>query len=201
MSSASTSTQPLPVVLDFGSILDKMSDREFFDFCQRNKDWRIERTSEGELVIMAPTGGITGNRNYNLIGLFREWAVKDGTGIGFDSSTCFTLPNRAKRSPDLSWIKLSRWEKLTEDEQEMFPPICPDFVVELRSRSDNLEMLKEKMEEYIANGVKLGWLIDPQEKLIYVYRPKKKVVIHNNPKTISGDPVLRGFVLAMEKIW
>ncbi len=201
MSKAITSSPTQPIVLDFGSIVQRMSDQEFFEFCQRNRDWRIERTAEGELIIMPPTGGVTGKRNFKLIGLFADWAEADGTGIGFDSSTCFTLPNGAKRSPDLSWIKLARWQTLSEDEQEEFPPICPDFVVELCSRSYGMNLLKAKMEEYIACGAKLGWLIDPKEKTVYVYRPKRKVVCLNNPQTLSGDPVLRGFTLDLKEIW
>jgi len=178
-----------------------MDDHEFFEFCQLNQDWRIERTSKGDLVIMPPTGGKTGRINFRLIGLFAEWVKKDDTGIGFDSSTGFTLPNGTKRSPDLSWVKRSRWETLTESEQEEFPPLCPDFVVELRSRSDDLDSLREKMQEYIANGASLGWLIDPIDRRVYVYRPQVPVECLDNPEMISGDPVLSGFSLELQKLW
>ncbi|MBI1929279.1 Uma2 family endonuclease [Candidatus Poribacteria bacterium] len=178
-----------------------MSDDDFFEFCQLNRDLRIELTSEGDLIIMPPTGGETGKRNFTLTGLFSPWVEANGTGIGFDSSTGFTLPNGAKRSPDLAWIKRSRWETLTEEERKKFPPLCPDFVVELRSWTDALDKLQEKMGEYIANGALLGWLIDPKEKKVYIYRPSAEVCCLENPDTISGDPVLPGFVLDLRRIW
>jgi Uma2 family endonuclease len=181
--------------------LKKMTDHEFYEFCQLNSEWRIERTCEGDLILMPPTGGQTGRRNFILTGVFTAWVEADGTGVGFDSSTGFTLPNGAKRSPDLAWVKRSRWEGLTEEDREEFPPLCPDFVVELRSRSDSLPTLFAKMEEYIANGALLGWLIDPFEKKVYVYRPPAEVRCLENPETVSGDPVLPGFVLDLRRLW
>jgi Uma2 family endonuclease len=178
-----------------------MSDHEFFMFCQLNQDLRFERTSDGDLIIMPPTGGETGRRNFTLIGLFNSWAEDDDTGIGFDSSTGFVLPNGAKRSPDLAWVKKSRWEALTDEEKEEFPPLCPDFVVELRSKSDSVDALKSKMEEYIENGAQLGWLIDAFEKRIYIYRQGEEVRHIDKPEMISGDPVLPGFVLNLRRIW
>jgi Uma2 family endonuclease len=166
-----------------------------------NSDWRIECTSEGDLIIMPPTGGWTGRRNFTLTGLFSRWVEADGTGIGFDSSTGFTLPNGAKRSPDLAWVRRSRWEALTREEQEEFPPICPDFVAELRSRSDALATLQAKMQEYIANGAQLGWLFDPQEKKVYIYRPDADVLCLEDPATLSGEPVLPGFTLDVQLLW
>jgi Uma2 family endonuclease len=157
-------TELPPLIMRSSPTLRQMSDQEFFEFCRLNRDWRIEQTCEGDLIIMPPTGGETGRRNFNLIGLFSNWVEKDGTGIGFDSSTAFKLPNGAKRSPDLAWIKRERWDALSPADREVFPPLCPDFVVELRSRSDALDTLQEKMQEYIANGASLGWLIDPFEK-------------------------------------
>ena len=201
MSTELSLTEGHPLILHLGPVLQKMSDSEFFEFCQLNKDWRFERTSEGDLIIMPPTGGETGRRNFTLTGLFNAWIEKDGTGIGFDSSTGFALPNGAKRSPDLAWVKRSRWEKLKDEEKEEFPPLCPDFVVELRSRSDRLDTLQSKMQEYIENGAQLGWLIDPIEKKVYVYRPWEEVVCLENPETISGDPILPGFVLDLSRIW
>lgn len=201
MSTELSFTEGRPLILHLGPVLQKMSDSEFFEFCQLNKDWRFERTSEGDLIIMPPTGGETGRRSFILTGLFNAWVEKDGTGIGFDSSTGFALQNRAKRSPDLAWVKRSRWEKLKDEEKEEFPPLCPDFVVELRSRSDRLDTLQSKMQEYIDNGAQLGWLIDPLEKKVYVYRPSEEVVCLENPETISGDPVLPGFVLDLSRIW
>jgi Uma2 family endonuclease len=150
---------------------------------------------------MPPTGGETGRRNFTLIGHFSVWVEKDGTGIGFDSSTAFILPNGAKRAPDLAWLKRERWEALTRPEREAFPPLCPDFMVELRSPSDSLATLQAKMEEYLANGAALGWLIDPLEKQVYVYRPDLEMLCLNNPDTISGEPVLPGFVLEVQRLW
>lgn len=190
-----------PLVLRFSPTLQKMSDHEFFEFCQLNRDWRIERTSRGDVVIMPPTGGETGRRNFALTTAFGSWAEKDGSGVGFDSSTGFTLPNGAKRSPDLAWVRRSRWEKLTEGEKEEFPPLCPDFAVELRSRSDRLDRLQEKMGEYVANGALLGWLIDPGEKKVYIYRPQAEVRCLEDPESISGEPVLPGFVLEVRRLW
>jgi Uma2 family endonuclease len=190
-----------PLVLHLGSALKRMTDREFFDFCQLNQDWRFERTSDGDLIIMPPAGGETGRRNFKLIGLFNVWVESDGTGVGFDSSTGFVLPNGAKRSPDLAWVRSTRWESLTEDEREEFPPLCPDFVVELRSKSDTLEKLQRKMLEYVENGAQLGWLIDPLEKRVYVYQPGKEVNCLIEPQKVSGEPVLRRFELELNRIW
>ncbi len=201
MSSELSLTGLPPLVMHASPTLRQMSDREFFEFCQSNRDWRIEQTSGGDIIIMPPTGGETGRRNFRLSVLFGMWAEKDGTGFGFDSSTAFTLPNGAKRSPDLAWIKRERWEALTAEERDIFPPLCPDFVVELRSQSDALQPLQAKMEEYLANGALLGWLIDPLEKKVYVYRPDQEVRCLDNPETISGDPVLPGFVLDLNQLW
>jgi Uma2 family endonuclease len=200
----STELNPIetgPLVLHLGPALQRMSDHEFFMFCQLNQDLRFERTSDGDLIIMPPTGGETGRRNFTLIGLFNTWIEKDGSGIGFDSSTGFVLPNGAKRSPDLAWVTKSRWEALTDEQREEFPPLCPDFVVELRSKSDSIDALKTKMEEYIENGAQLGWLIDAFEKRVYIYRQGEEVRRLDDPKSISGDPVLTGFVLNLQRIW
>jgi Uma2 family endonuclease len=194
-------TEVDPFILHFAPVLKKINDEDFFDFCQSNPDLRIECTAEGDLIIMPPTGGETGKRNFALIGLFYAWANADGTGEGFDSSTVFTLPNGAKRSPDLAWVKRSRWNALTDKERRGFPPLCPDFVIELRSHTDSLSTLQEKMEEYIANGAQLGWLIDPIEKRFYVYRPGAQVECLTDPETVSGDPLLKGFTLSLEEIW
>jgi Uma2 family endonuclease len=179
----------------------KMSDDEFYDFCMANKDLNLELTSEGDLIVMPPTGMKSGNRNFKLTAAFGLWAEKDGTGLGFDSSALFSLPNGAKRSPDLTWVKKEKWEALTEKEQERFSPLCPDFVVELRSPSDSLKRLRKKMEEYVANGAQLGWLIDPFERKIHVYRPGAAVEILEDPETVSGEPLLRGFTLDLRTLW
>jgi len=173
---------------------------DFAAFCAENPDLRIEMTSEGEMIIMLPVGPAGSNRNFVLNGRFFAWAEKDPTGIAFDATAGFTLPNGAERSPDASWIRLDRWEALTKEEQETFSPICPDFVVELRSRTDRLKKLQNKMEEYIENGARLGWLIDPVKKKVHVYRPDALVEILDNPMEISGDPLLKGFTLKLEGI-
>jgi Uma2 family endonuclease len=175
----------------------RLTDAEFEQFCAQNPELRIEMTSEGELIVMSPVTGKGGNRNFFLTGRFAAWAETDATGVGFDSSTCFTLPNGAKRSPDVSWIRRDRWEALTEEEQDEFSPICPDFVVELRSKSDRLKTLQEKMEEYLLNGAQLGWLIDPLEKKVYLHRPGVPVEILDRPQELSGEPLLKGFVLKL----
>jgi Uma2 family endonuclease len=190
-----------PVILRFGSILKRMSDREFLEFCQLNEDLRIELTSDGDLIIMPPTGGETGKRNFNLTTIFGTWVEADGTGVGFDSSTMFTLPNGAKRSPDAAWISRARWDALTKKEREGIPPLCPDFVIELRSPTDNLGQLQAKMQEYLNNGAQLGWLIDPLKKKVYIYRPQMPVECLDQPEILSGEPLLVGFSLTMAKLW
>ncbi|HKS30756.1 MAG TPA: Uma2 family endonuclease [Pyrinomonadaceae bacterium] len=181
--------------------LNAMSDEEFFDFCQRNRDWRIERTREGDIIIMPPAGSKTGGRNFNLTVKFGIWAEQDGTGIGFDSSTGFRLPNGAIRSPDLAWVRKERWEALSEREQTKFAPLCPDFVVELRSATDSVQRLQEKMQEYVENGAGLGWLIDPTERKVYIYRKSSPLEILDDPQEISGEPTLPGFSLDMRNLW
>jgi Uma2 family endonuclease len=200
MSKTLTHAETPALILHLASVIE-MSDQQFFEFCQLNRDLRIERTSQGDLVIMPPTGSETGRINFKLTQLFGYWADADGTGVGFDSSTGFTLPNGATRSPDLAWVKKSRWEALTQQQREGFALLCPDFVVELRSRSEALENVQAKMQEYLDNGAQLGWLIDPIEKKVYVYRPQAAVECLDNPQTVSGDPVLPGFVLEVEKVW
>jgi Uma2 family endonuclease len=189
------------VVLHFSPFLKKLTEDEFFEFCQLNRELRIELTKEGDLIVMPPTGGKTGRRSVRLTIKLGTWAEKDGTGQSFDSSTGFTLPNGAKRSPDFSWVRNERWDSLTEKEQEQFPPLCPDFVVELRSRTDPLQNLRQKMEEYVANGAQLGWLIDPFERKVYVYRPDAEAEVLEDPETVSGEPLLRGFTLDVRALW
>jgi Uma2 family endonuclease len=197
----STSALENGLVVNFSPLATKVSDEEFAALCQLNPELQFERTSEGELVIMSPTGGRTGARNFKLISQFGVWTGKDLSGIAFDSSTVFTLPNTAKRSPDLSWVCKERWNALSAQEQEQFPPLCPDFVVELRSRTDSLKTQKEKMEEYISNGAELGWLIDPLERMVHVYRAGAAPEILEDPKEVSGEPLLKGFVLDLQSIW
>jgi Uma2 family endonuclease len=190
-----------PLVLHMGPLMRKLTDEEFFEFCQLNREYRIERTAEGDLIVTPPTGGKTGARNAELTMQLGLWARQDGSGRTFDSSTGFTLPNGAKRSPDAAWVEQSRWETLTDEQQEEFPPLCPDFVVELRSRRDPLALLREKMQEYIDNGARLGWLIDAYERTVYIYRPRQEVEVMDNPSAISGEAVLRGFILDVQALW
>jgi Uma2 family endonuclease len=179
----------------------KLTEEQFVRLCQENPDLRLELTARGELVIMPPTGTETGRRNNRLAYRITAWADSDGSGVVFDSSTLFTLPNGAKRSPDVSWAQRERWEALSKEQREGFAPLCPDFVVELRSPTDRLPDLKEKMQEYIDNGARLGWLIDPLEKRVSVYRPGRPVEVLDDPPTVSGDPVLPGFVLPVRELW
>jgi Uma2 family endonuclease len=192
---------PQPVVVHFDPSRLRMNDEEFFEFCQLNPDLRIERTSEGDIIVMAPTGGKTGRRNAKLIVAFGRWAEKDGSGQFFDSSTEFILPNGAGRAPDLSWIRNERWSALTEKQQEQFPPLCPNFVVELRSPTDRLEALNKKLEEYVANGAELGWLIDPFERKVHIFRPDADPEVLDNPHKVSGEPLLKEFSLDVQVLW
>ncbi len=180
---------------------ESMTTEQFYQFCQANRDLRIERTVNGEVIVMPPAFSDTGNRNFKIALQVGYWADKNGTGEAFDSSTGFTLPNGATRSPDVSWIKLERWNALTEQQKASFAPICPDFVIELRSKSDTLKGLQAKMQEYINNGASLGLLIDRQNQKVYIYRPNREAEMLDNPESVSGDPELPGFVLQMAKIW
>ena len=200
MTQVATPIENSPLVLHLHPVIH-LTDDEFFELCQINRDLRIERTATGELLVMPPTGSDTGNRNARLIVQLGIWAERDGTGIYFDSSTGFTLPNGAEISPDAAWVKLERWNALTPEQQKKFAPICPDFVVELRSTSDNLPPLKTKMQEYIDNGALLGFLIDRKNQQVYVYRPGVAMECLDSPASISGEPVLPGFVLDLSKIW
>ena len=190
-----------PIVLQMLPDL-KMTEEQFFEFCQINRDLRIETNKLGELLIMPPTGSETGNREFNICVQLGLWSDEDGTGLAFSSSTGFTLSTGAKKSPDASWIKLERWQSLSPEEKEKFAPICPDFVLELMSPSDNLKTLQAKMTEYMEEpGVKLGWLIDRKERKVYIYRPGIATECLENPESVSGEPILPGFVLKMSKVW
>jgi Uma2 family endonuclease len=178
-----------------------MSTEEFYQFCQANRDLRIERTAQGEVIVMPPAGSDTGNRNFNLAVCLGIWSEQDGTGLGFDSSAGFTLANGAVRSPDASWIRRERWHQLSDAEKSSFAPICPDFVIELRSKSDALKELQIKMAEYLENGVSLGWLIDRQNRTVHVYRPNQDPQILDNPDVVNANPELSGFQVLMAKIW
>ncbi len=189
---------PPNFIVDVHSIL---TGEDFDRLCRQNPDLRMELTGKGELILMPPTGSKTGMLNFELARQFGIWVHADRSGVAFDSSTLFTLPNGARRSPDVSWIKRERWEALTDEEQDGFAPLCPDFVIELRSRSDNLPPLEDKMLEYIANGARMAWLIDPLRKRVYIYRPDRETEILEDPDTLSGDPELPGFALDVRELW
>lgn len=179
----------------------KVTHEQFQQIAAVNRDLRLERTATGELIIMAPTGSDTGYRNQDMSGQLWLWNRQTKLGVVFDSSSGFKLPNDADRSPDASWVKLERWHTLTPKEQEGFAPLCPDFVVELRSKSDNMEPLREKMREYIANGSCLGWLIDRKNHKVEIYRQNQDVEILDNSTTLSGEEVLPGFILDLTDVW
>lgn len=181
--------------------LFEMNDEQFEEFCRLNRDLRIEMTAAGDLIIMPPTFSRTGNRNFKLTQQLANWTEKDGTGVGFDSSALFVLPNGAKRSPDASWVSKSRLASLTEEQRAKFLPLCPDFVVELRSSSDSLAELQEKMREYLNNGARLGWLLDPTTRSVYVYRADGAIEEIKNAERVEGEPLLTGFVLDLHGIW
>ncbi|HKR23348.1 MAG TPA: Uma2 family endonuclease [Pyrinomonadaceae bacterium] len=181
--------------------LTRVTHEQFEEFCRDYPDLRLELTSSGELIVMPPTGFLTGKRCLNLTGEFAAWLKKYRIGVGFGPSVAFTLPNGAIRSPDVSWMTREKHDTVSRDEQDRFAHICPDFVVELRSSSDRLPPLLNKMEEYMENGATLGWLIDPKKRRVYVYRAGEELVVLEDPATVSGDPFLPGFELEMEEIW
>ncbi|MBW4561274.1 MAG: Uma2 family endonuclease [Mojavia pulchra JT2-VF2] len=183
----------MPVVLNLENV--ELTDEQFYRLCHANRDLQLERTAKGELVIMPPVRGSSGNQEASLIGLLWLWNQQTGLGKVFSSSTIFKLPGGGDRSPDVAWIKLDRWEALTTEEQEKFPPICPDFVIELRSRTDTLKPLQEKMQEYLNSGLRLGWLINHQDEQVEIYRPNQAVEIVAFPVNLSGEDVLPGFGL------
>ena len=179
----------------------QLTDRQFQQLCQDNRNLNFERSAQGDLIIMSPTGGSTGNRNGRLNQQLFNWSDRSISGIAFDSSTGFKLPNGADRSPDAAWVTNARWNALTVDEQNRFIPLCPDFVVELMSPSDSRSVLQAKMQEYQDNGVRLGFLIDRTIKQIEIYRIGKTMEVVDRPTTLSGEDVLVGFELNMNLIW
>ncbi|PZV25902.1 MAG: hypothetical protein DCF12_12565 [Snowella sp.] len=184
-----------PIILNLKTV--NLSDEQFYQLCHNNDEWRLEQTAQGELIIMPPIGAISGNREADLNADLVIWNRQTKLGKVFSSSTIFTLPNGAKRSPDVAWIAKERWDALPLEEQEKFAKICPDFVIELRSRTDSLTQLQAKMEEYLANGVRLGWLIDPMSQQVAIYRPNQAVEIISLPTTLSGENVLPEFTLEL----
>ncbi len=186
------------LTLDASSL--RLTDDQFCRFCHDNRDFRIEMSADGELLIMSPTKPGTGRRNATISARLFNWAEKDGTGLCFDSSSGFTLPNGARRSPDASWIVKERWNRLPEEEKDILSHICPDFVIELRSPSDRLSRLRKKMEEYIENGARLGWLLDPIGNRAGIYRPGYAVEVIERPEIIAGAPILPGFKFDFREI-
>ena len=190
----------LPIVLRLSPVIE-MTEEQFLAFCEQNHEVRIERTAAGELELMTPVHIDTGSKELEIAAQLRNWARRDGGGVAFGPSAGFTLSNGAMRSPDSSWIPKSRLAELTTEDKRGFGHICPDFVIELRSRSDSLRVLQAKMDEYMENGARLGWLIDPLDRRVYVYRPDSEVEILEKPETILAEPELAGFTLELADIW
>jgi Uma2 family endonuclease len=189
-----------PVVLRLKPVIT-LTDDQLFELCQLNRDWRIEYTAQGELIVMPPTGWETGSQNAEITFQLRWWARGDQTGVASDSSTGFKLPNGATRSPDAAWVRRAQLAGLTRDQKQKFLPLCPDFVIELRSPTDNLQAVLDKMQEYLDNGAQLGWLIDPLTRRVHVYRPQSQPQILESPSTVPAEPLLPGFALDLQKIW
>jgi Uma2 family endonuclease len=200
MTKVITQVEPAGFLLHVRPVIE-LTDDQLFELCQINQELWMERTAEGDLVIMPPEGWETSHRSITLGTLLTQWAWQDGTGVTSGSSGGFILPNGAMRAPDAAWVLRSRLAALTAEQKQKFLPLCRDFVVEIRSQSDRLSMAQEKMQEYLDNGARLAWLIDPHSRVVYVYRPEQPVERLENPATISGDPVLPGFVLDLQKIW
>ncbi|MDJ0660932.1 MAG: Uma2 family endonuclease [Crocosphaera sp.] len=187
----------IQINLDFLNITDE----QFYQICENNRDLRLEKNAQGDLIIMPPTGGETGDKNAAITAQLWTWNYKSKLGVVFDSSTGFKLPNNAYRSPDAAWIPLEKWDNLTVEQRQKFLHLSPDFIIELRSPSDSLKTLRDKMQEYIDNGTQLGWLINRQDKQIEIYRQGKDVEILDNPQTLSGENILPSFVLELDLIW
>ncbi|MBD2081155.1 Uma2 family endonuclease [Leptolyngbya sp. FACHB-17] len=185
---------------DLKPVID-LTDEQFYQLCRANPDVKFERDATGKILIMSPSGGTTGNRNFEIAAEFGIWNRQAQLGVCFDSSTGFKLPNGATRAPDVAWIERSRWDALTPEQQEKFPPIAPDFVLELMFPSDTLEETQAKLREYIENGVRLGWLIDRKTRHVEIYRSDQSVEVLDNPTSLEGENVLPGFVLNLAIVW
>jgi Uma2 family endonuclease len=188
------------IVLNLKPFIE-LNDDQFYQLCQNHRELKFERTAQGELVIVTPVGGEGGSREADLIGDLVYWNRRSQLGKVFSSSTCFKLANGATRSPDAAWVSLERWHHLTLDQQKRFPPICPDFVIELRSETDALEPLQQKMQEYISNGLRLGWLINPQDRQVEVYKANQVKRVLENPLSVSGEEILPDFVFQLSFVW
>lgn len=196
-------SQPKQLLLQLPTEVDlQVTPEQFVVLTAANRDLRLERTATGNLIVNPPTGSESGRRNLSISGQLSNWYEANKTlGEAFDSSTGFELPNGANRSPDAAWVRQERWESLTPEQRKGFGPLCPDFVVELRSETDSLKELREKMQEYVGNGARLGWLIDPKNKQLDVYRKGQAVEVLENPSTLSGEEILLGFTLTLKRIW
>jgi Uma2 family endonuclease len=183
------------------SPLITLSRADFIRLCAANPELKLERTAQGELVIMSPTGGETGNLNFEIAGEVYVWNRQSGRGKSFDSSTGFSLPSGSDRSPDLAWIPIEKWEALDPSVRQGFLPLCPDFVVEILSPTDSWIQTQAKMQEYMDNGCRLGWLLDPKAKRVMIYRQGQAPELVEDPETLSGEDVLPGFTLPIRKIW
>ncbi len=178
----------------------QLTEEQFVELCRENRDLRFELTADKELVVMVPTGSETGWQNNEISYALTDWSRKNGTGLSFDSSTGSRLPNGAIRSPDAAWVRRERWRALSPEQRRRLAPVCPDFVLKLRSPYDPLTTLQDKMQEYIDNGACLAWLLDPPEKRAYVYRPGLPIEQRDNPSALQGDPVLPGFMLRLDSL-
>ncbi|WP_218081146.1 Uma2 family endonuclease [Anthocerotibacter panamensis] len=189
------------ITIDFSPVL-QMTDEQFWELCQRNRDVKFERNAQGALIIMAPTGSDSGSNNAELTYQVQAWSREHREyGRAFDSSTGFKLPNGADRSPDASWVQREKLKALTPKQKKGFAPVCPDFVVELKSPTDDLAVLRAKMQEYIEHGAKLGWLLDPETRQVVIYRPDRAVETLEGATILSGEDVLPGFVLDLKAVW
>jgi len=181
--------------LNLDPLVQNLTHEQFYELCMANQDIEMERSATGELIIMSPVGGESGEKEADYITDLGIWNRQTKLGKVFSSSTVFKLPHGGDRSPDVAWVKLERWDRLTKEQQKKFPPLCPDFVIELRSESDRWRSLQEKMQEYLTSGLRLGWLINPQDQTVEIYRPNQEVEMINLPATLSGDDILPGFTL------
>lgn len=198
-----TPKQPPNLILELPrELVLQVTQEQFEALSAANRDLQLERTSEGELIVNPPTGGESGKRNFSITGQLARWYEEhEDLGEGFNSSTGFRLPNGADRSPDASWVNRERWESLTSQQRKGFIPLCPDFVIELRSESDSLSKLRAKMQEYMNNGAKLGWLINPQNRQVEIYRPDGEIEVLKNPLELSAEDILPGFILNLRRVW
>ena len=190
----------IAATINFNAIA-KITDDQFYQLCRENPDVKFERNAQGEIIVMTPTGGETGNYNSEINADFVIWNRQTKLGVCFDSSTCFKLPSGANRSPDVSWIKQERWDTLTLEQKQKFPPISPDFVLELMSPTDSLKDTQDKMQEYMNNGVKLGWLINRKTRRVEIYRQGQEKEVLECPTELSGEDILPGFVLNLQTLW